>query len=454
MKRFIQVLSVVIVLLLLAATLNRVQVSASSGSMIGPIDVSGMSKKEMIAEVQEKVAIWQERDIAIQGGMEEVTVQGEIFRFDAKRSVENFQQAQKSPWYDFWSPKPEVQSELFVYASEELSTVLEPIAGDDVEQKIEDILLQVATLPTRPLKITIDDFDVTQGKLLSSSAIQLEAEDMEAAAVMVEKINGHILKTNEEFSFSKVLGKKTNGNVANIVASALYINALQSGFDVLERHQSLKIPDYVNPGFEAVIDPVKQQNLVFKSMDISLVKMLATVENEQFKLQFYRANLEKIPEIMIYTANKKEIEAGIIYRYSKKLFVGESENVQESVKGQTISVYRQQRNAVFGTEKTLISANYYAPVHKVVLQSMDELPESNDIEPIEEDVVEVPDVAGDEQEIIEDTTQQNEDRNEIIIRKVEHPTDEELADEDLIYSEEDDSYYYIELVDSKGEGEK
>ncbi|MBQ0140220.1 MAG: VanW family protein [Kurthia sp.] len=471
MKKIYKLIAVFTVILLAVMSLNEIHVAASSGSMIGPIDVSGMSKKQMTKEVREMVEVWQQKEISIQGGSEEVVVSGEVFNFDVSRSVDRLNKAQKKPWYDFWSAKPDVKSELIVHATEKLINTVEPIVGDNLDEVMESLLEQAATLPIQPLKITKADFDISEGKLVSSAALPIESENVDELTVIADKLNEYTLQPNTDFSFLAVLGKKLGKKNASLAATALYNNALQSGFEVSQRHQADCIQNYVEAGYEASLNAGKSQDLIFSSTRQGPVKIQASVKNNQFYVDFYISASEELPEIKLYTANEETITPKVIYRYTDKLSMGESKEVRQASEGITVDVYRQMTTIEYGTEKKLISTNYYAPIHQVILKSMEEMPaDDSTLEDFSGDMdaeftQEPNDTLGEDsindeenvtavEGLTEEDTIQLDDQNKLVIEKIENPTAEQLSEENVIYSEANDSYYYIYTVDGSEEGDK
>lgn len=442
-------------------TLNKIQVLAASESMIGPIDVSGMSKKETIKEVRSVVEIWQGKDIAIQVGEAEVSISGEAFNFDVNRSVERLKNAQKIPWYNFWSTKPEVKSELIVHATTQLRGAIAPLLRTNVDEAIDSLLQQAAELPIRPLKIAQNNFELADGQILTTITLPIVATEMNEMTKLANSLDELVFEPYDEFSFFNTLGRAYKIKNANVAATALYNNALQAGFDISQRHAASRVQSYVEAGFEATINRKKSYDLVFKSTRNGLVKLSAKVKNNEFVLAFYVPKNEELPNIVLYTADKKTIEPRIIYRYSEDLILGDSKEIQSSKEGLSISIYRKITTLENDTEKKLISANYYAPTHQIVLKAMEESNVDETVLNKESAVTEDSNaILGDgltdivDKGILENEEEQLIDRNKLVIEKVENPTEEQLASENLVYSESDDSYYYVHAVDAKAEGEK
>lgn len=421
--------------------IHTLSVQASgSQAKIGPVDVSGMSQKEMRKETQKIVDVWQKNDIIIQIGRNEVTVSGEDFNFDVQQSVNDLLKKIDKPWYDFWSPTPSASVDLVVNETEKLRQKLQPILGDETDLQMKELLKQVALLPNRPLKIERKDFSFEEGIEISSASINLKEDEVESITQMTKNVNGVLVKPNQELSFFQQVGVPESIRLGSIMASALYQNALQSGFEIAERHQALLQQNYTNPGMEAVIKPSKQYDLKFIVSRDSSIKMRAEVEGNTLNVKFYIAAGEKKPDVKVYTADEESIPSGVIYRYNESLGAGVTESVQQAKDGLTISVYRQIRTEKGETKRTLMSNNYYAPIHEVIETSNEEViveePVTQDSEvdssfEVNEDTTEVPT----EDDVVTPTPPPNE------------PTADELKNATVDYSEDEDYYYYIYSVE-------
>lgn len=412
--------------------LNSANVFASSvSSKIGPIDVSGMSKKEKNIEVRKIVDGWQKNDIAIQVGGDEFTVPGSAFNFDSQRSVEALENLQQKPWYDFWSKTPEAQTDLIVHATDQLRTAVENRIGkDELEEKMDELLVQAGQLPNRPLKLTVDRFDFKDGKVISTAVVPLKQSEKEVLTAYAKQINGKVMKPESKFSYMKHFGAPHSVRVGSLMATALYQNALASGFEIDERHQALTIPNYADAGYEAVIKTGKNQDLQFTSTHRANIKIQAIVEKNHLIVSFYVAKGDVVDSVHVYAVGEKPVEAKEINRYSKELEVGQEEVIQQPKNGLVVKIYRQITSEQSGREKSIVSSNYYAPKHKVILKSMVR-PQPEPEEPV--------------------IDEENEDLSELPNR----PTADQLENAELVYSEDTDSYYYIYTIDKeKGEGQK
>ncbi|MCA9725937.1 MAG: G5 domain-containing protein, partial [Kurthia sp.] len=165
-------------------------------------------------------------------------------------------------------------------------------------------------------------------------------------------------------------------------------------------------------------------------------------------VKFYIAAGEKKPDVKVYTADEESIPSGVIYRYNESLGAGVTASVQQAKDGLTISVYRQIRTEKGETKRTLMSNNYYAPIHEVIETSNEEViveepvtqnPEVDSSFEVNEDTTEVPTeddvVAPTEDDVVAPTPPPNE------------PTADELKNATVDYSEDEDYYYYIYSVE-------
>lgn len=451
MKKIVVTFSLVVFSLFL---LNSASVFASSdSSKIGPIDVSGMSKKEKNIEVRKIIESWQKSGIVIQIAGDEITVPGTAFNFDSQRSVEALEKLQQKPWYDFWSKTPAAQTDLIVHATDQLRTAVENRIGkDELEEKMDELLVQAGQLPNRPLKLTVDRFDFKDGKVVSTAVVPLKQSEIEVLTAYAKQVNGKVMKPESEFSYMKHFGVPHTVRVGSLMATVLYQNALSSGFEIIERHQALTIPNYADAGYEAVIKTGENQDLKFTSTHRANVKIQAIVEKNHLIVSFYVAKGDRTDDVRVYAEGEKLVEAKEINRYSKELEVGHEEVVQQPKNGLVVEIYRQITSKESGREKSIVSSNYYAPKHKVILKSMAR-PQPEPEEPVVDE--EIPSV--DEEPVAPESEEPPvmEEENEDLSELPNRPTADQLENAELVYSEDDDSYYYIYTIDKeKGEGQK
>lgn len=418
--------------------------ASSSNAKIGPIDVSGMSQKEMKKEVRQIVDAWQQNEVTIQIGRNEITVPGEDFNFDIQQSVNTLLKKTEKPWYDFWTATPSASVPLVVNETEQLRQKLQPVLGDETDLQIKELLKQAANLPNRPMTLERKDFPFEEGIEISSATIQLKEEDIAPITEMAKSVNGVLVKPNQELSFFQQVGVPETIRLGSLMASALYQNALQSGFEITERHQGILLPNYTDPGMEAVIKPTKQYDFKFIVTRDSSIKMRADVSGQTLKVQFYILAGEQKPDVKIYTADEQSIPSGVIYRYAEELDAGVTNTIQQPKDGLTISVYRQIRTEKQNSERKMVSNNYYAPIHEVIETSNQEVI----VEEVTTDSTDEQTNTDGEFEVNNDTTEvtTEEDVLEATPPPTE-PTDEALKNATVDYSEDEDYYYYIYSVE-------
>lgn len=449
MSKYVKISMLFIGIFSVLFTWNLYHVNAASkGSTIGPVDVSGMSKKEMVSEVKKAVENWQNEEIAIQNGAEEITVAGKVFTFDVQRSVEQLRQIEKKPWYDFWSKKPTGHVELIVNSTTKLENEVSKLVEDIQPEKIDELLKQAANLPTRPLKLVVKDFKLTQGKQLSAATVTVKQPINKQLRLLVTKLNGQILQPRQQWSFFDNIGKDYTVENSSIIATAIYNNAVKSDFDIVEQHQATKVQSYSKAGFEVVVDAGKDFDFEFVSTHDGIVKIVAMIKKNKLLMQFYVQKGDSVPKIQLYTNNEQPIKARSIYRYSNRLAIGDSKILQRPKDGLEISLYKKKTSKVEGTKHLLVRASYYPPIHKIILKSLKET-EMNNSENLPD---ENPLVKSENTTTLE--KKQSTKNKLIIIKKIERPTKKELKDENVIYSEADDSYYYVHAPDLKKKGEK
>ncbi|MBO7187381.1 MAG: VanW family protein [Clostridia bacterium] len=158
-------------------------------------------------------------------------------------------------------------------------------------------------------------------------------------SVAVNRINGTVIKSGEEFSFNKVVGERTEKNgfkVATVIENGEYLDgvgggvcqvsttiyncALLSGLKVKERYPHSILPSYVEPSFDAMVSG-NAFDLKFVNLTSGNVYIKAVANGEKISFVFYgekpiatyqrvSKSVEIIPAPSVEIIEDSEINAG------------------------------------------------------------------------------------------------------------------------------------------------
>ncbi|MFC7685218.1 VanW family protein [Ureibacillus sp. GCM10028918] len=357
---------IVVVLLIQGNLLNTASADESdNGSTIAGVKVSGLDENEMKEALQQAVNTWVSESIVVSDGEQEVLVDPSQFIFNLESTVEQYQTTVDKPWFAFWESDQVVHLPIQITVPEELINSLTVVSSWDAEATLNSIITQASYLKEHEIAAVQNDMTQIENEriALSIETIPNQAEDI---SDIVNFLNETVVYPGETFSFITKVGESNANNEAkNFVASLLYDAVLNTEFQIVERHSQEKIPTYLEPGINARVNIQYNEDLQFLNSSTNAVKINASVEGSDLKLEIY--SNEKSKEVLVQT-HKEEISPRIINRYSEGLAVGQEQLVQEGEKGERVIVTRIISESGNRTEEQ-ISRDYYAPTNRIVLIS-------------------------------------------------------------------------------------
>ncbi|MGE7928416.1 VanW family protein [Lysinibacillus xylanilyticus] len=373
MKLLLKIGSVLIVLVLLLVIWipNLIidnALAKGGGSTIGGISVKGLEDENIEAALQEAIKTWRETPISVKGAGVNAKVDPALFTFDVASSVAEYHNLTDKSWYAFWQGKKTVHLRLHVSANERVKAQLEGTGVWDVEPTLSEIISNASFLKNREIEAKVADTSTMEAERLA-----LSIEDIPASATdvleLANSLNDSIIAPNEPFSLLTALGEQSgniNSESINFVASNIYHAALQTEYEILERHAQNTVPAYLQQGLDAKVNRGLDKDLQFVNHSDQPNKLKLTVEGDSLKVELLAQKKEK--EISVRVSKDKIIQPRMIIRYSKDLSIGREEVLQEGQVGVRVEVYRSILENGNTTEE-LVSRDYYPPVNKVIVRS-------------------------------------------------------------------------------------
>jgi len=210
------------------------------------------------------------------------------------------------------------------------------------------------------------------------------AERRQNILLACSKINGTILFSGEEFSFNKVVGKRTQENgyknakvikdgqfIEGVgggvcqVSTTLYNSVLLSGLKVSEYHPHSLAVGYVEKSFDAMVTDL-WADLRFINNTNGLLFLFASVENDLLNIsicgteQKYSYKRESVIEEEIFPEDKIELVGGLLKGERVKKVIGKS---GFKSKGYLCKYYKGVL-----VEKELIRVDEYKKIDNLILQ--------------------------------------------------------------------------------------
>ncbi|MBH9967084.1 VanW family protein [[Bacillus] enclensis] len=209
---------------------------------------------------------------------------------------------------------------------------------------------------------TIENIKVTPGlEEFLSSFSEIEIEPVSSFSLLKFGEDEHLdSMTDEEMS---------------VVSTGLYEVLLYSGLEIVQRHHGRSLPDYAELGFEARVDKELHQDFKFANPDSSSYIISFKMEGNSLRFVLEGPQLPK--EVEITLQDKQSVEPRVIRQYTPYVKRGQTKVKVEGEKGIKVDVWKttlDSKGAVLKEE--LISSDYYPPVHREELVSLEEYMDS------------------------------------------------------------------------------
>jgi len=337
-------------------------------STIGGISVKDLEGDDIEYALQEAINIWRDAPVSVEGANITISLDPKLFVFDVESSIAEYHSLTDKSWLAFWKQEQAIHIPLHVEVDDQVKKQLESIGVWEVEKTLNTIITEVSNLKTHEVAATVADTN-----LIESDRLALSIEEIPTNAMGVEKlantVNDSIVLPNEPFSFLTMIEEKyeeSDSEAINFVASMLYHVALQTEYEISERHSQGEKPNYLQQGLDAKVNQVLDKDLQFINRSDQPNKLKLTVEGDSLKVELLAQKKEK--EITVRVSKDKIIQPRVIIRYSKDLPVGSEEVIQIGQEGVRVEVYRSILENGNSTEE-LVSRDYYPPVNKIIVKS-------------------------------------------------------------------------------------
>lgn len=353
------------------------------GTKIASVEVGNKTVEEMRGLLDTEITLWKAGDdLILHSEFEEFIVSREIFQFDVEASISELKQKTKRTLSTFFKRPQNVQIPLHVTIDETHEAVQDLKSLDYIDT--EDIWNKLALLASglNHHEIVISYKDGARPPLEEIAATELTVPNLSEATLqyMIEQVNGYVIKAGELYSFlnsfdspQRLLNSKEE---ASFIGSGLYSLFLQANMQIIDRNTPMSMPEYGEKGFHVEINQRENKDLIIHNdTDYTYqIKVKRTGNTVQFiiegkKLDFtYEIEME----------NEKDLPFKTLYRYSKKLKLGEEQVIQEGENGLTIDVFRTVYDKGVYMETELISKDLYLPTPKILLVSTEDIVAENE----------------------------------------------------------------------------
>lgn len=199
-----------------------------------------------------------------------------------------------------------------------------------------------------------------------------------------KKINNYVLQPGETFSYNQTLGKRTvengfreahiftssgvedgmGGGICQI-SSTLYNTVVLSNLDIVERHNHMYDPEYVDQGRDATVS-YGSLDFKFKNTRKYPIKISAYISGGVATVSIYGIKEENEPKVQISSTVTSTIPCAVKTIEDSSLATGEEQVVTRGMNGYKSVTYKYLYYPDGRVEKIQLSADSYATITKVV----------------------------------------------------------------------------------------
>nr|WP_283249442.1 VanW family protein [Bacillus sp. FJAT-49736] len=232
---------------------------------------------------------------------------------------------------------------------------------------LKTILADRATaLAVDPFDISLDQYLVSDSKYqtIVAEAFHQNIKPSAGIKAFINKFSNIKVNESSEFSVLDLIRSKNFSEASakdlSILSSLMYELILQTNFSIIERNQSTSLPDYINLGYEAKVDPAFHEDFTFANPNkISYIIELQMIDNNLY------ASLKGMPFVYQYRyfiKDKQTFAPKLVKQYSPFVAEGSYVTKENGKDGTLIKMVREVRNqSGKRLESTIIGEDFYPP---------------------------------------------------------------------------------------------
>ncbi|MCC3356546.1 G5 domain-containing protein [Bacillus sp. REN16] len=340
--------------------------SFKQGTMIGPVDVSGLTEEGAKAALLTEVETWYEMgQISIVKEDENVVLQKrQVYSFDILKSVSSAIDGKQNPL-------------LADIKDEEFETMINEFNQTDTqdlksEEFKNDLLQPAVTLHPGEVVFNLAQFiKVDEGNVVAQALVSNIRDESELIKWVKEfgNINVPANTPLSLYTFLKendVLNKFSNETLS-MIATGIYSTVLPTNFDIVERHISDILPPYATFGNEAMIEKEKKDFIIYNTNPYEY-RFVFSLTDKGFEVQLTGAQMPQTISISI--RDEESFKPKIIKQFDSTLKKGQVVVKQKGTPGQVGKIYRIVKKQGQLDQSVLVAQDYYPPIPKIEVQSI------------------------------------------------------------------------------------
>ncbi len=339
-------------------------------SLVGSVSVSGMNPAEAKEKIEKEIETWKSTQrLSLQHDSETITLSGDLWTFQTNETVEAMAASDADEVPLLVTVNTELLSKLIgemgvnpdLYSLPLLSEVLTGYASTFEKDKIPIDLANYYA--------TGDEVEeIAQSKVMGD-------EDLILVPNLADTIKNVTIDPEQTFSLQELLNEASVTEKAtdslNIISSAMMEILLHTNFELRERHTTLDLPVYGEPGLNASIN-MTNQDFSFYNPNQASYNLELKWEKDHLVVTLFGP-----PFPLTYKPNvvKEKLDPDTIIQYSDALSGNEKMIIQEGKQGYLITTYREtldQDDRVINKEE--LFEDFYSPIHRVEKKAYPEPP--------------------------------------------------------------------------------
>ncbi|MEO2074631.1 MAG: G5 domain-containing protein [Bacillus sp. (in: firmicutes)] len=338
----------------------------SAGTSIGNLDISGKTDTEAASMLEKEYLEWNKNaKFEFQYSEKSVPFDLNLFHLDTESTIHSIKDGQKNP---------AIVSIDLLQLEEQVAILFPELNSKEVDfTKLKAGLESKASaLENGAYSFNLSNDFLLAGKkdiIISEAVVKLK-EISDDLQTIVDK--SQEIKIAEGATFSLMEFAKNQKiekeNALSVIGTGIYQVMLPTNFIIVDRNISGTLPEYAGVGFEAMVNPAKNMDLVITNPNKSSYTLELKFENSELTVRLKGEKL--LYNYKISKKDEQQVKPKTIIQYSPSLTPGKIMVKSEGVDGRFVKVYREmyQGEQLLSTE--LISEDYYPPVYRVEIHGL------------------------------------------------------------------------------------
>lgn len=349
--------------------------SFSNSTYIGPFDMTGLTTKEAQEKLELNLSeLYSIFDVSLIYQDLTIKLPVELVDYDVISTLENAASGGENPIHTTVSAKG-----LKTILNQQLASV--PLSDSSIKAIASGIekKLESGFMPINIFLIDYVNASDLQETQFANATISM-SNPSKAVLDLIEKLDSIRIESNSTFSMLEFLTASGNGLLNDEeltqVASVLYATVLQTNFQIEQRTISSRLPQVIQPGFEAAINKDLGLDFVFTNPNRTAYTVNISYQNST--LQTSLTGIELLYSYEPFVGTIEEYEPRTVRRFSSFVPVGQVKVESEGTKGVDVELLRTISHDGSIIHEETISTDFYAPLPKIEVHPLVEQAATSD----------------------------------------------------------------------------